>query len=175
MTPDVPDSADLLGRISLWLSLIPLILETDSSRVVSLMIQDHGVVPKIPGINADQHSLSHHGQDETKIAQLRVIETEIVKRFGDMLTQLRARSDGPGTLLDQTAVLFGSNLGNANSHVAKNLPILVAGGGFSHGQHIAHDEEHNAPLSNLFITLLQRMGLPVEAFGQGSSALTWPK
>ena len=56
------------------LSLIPLILETDSSRVVSVMIQDHGVVPQVPGVTSDQHSLSHHGQDETKIAQLKKIE-----------------------------------------------------------------------------------------------------
>ena len=67
--------SDLIGRVKLMLRMIPLILETDSSRVISLMIQDHGVVIDVPGVNFDQHSLSHHGQDPSKIAQLKRIET----------------------------------------------------------------------------------------------------
>ena len=70
-------------------------------------------------------------------------------------------------------MLFGSNLGNANSHVATNLPILVAGGGFRHGQHIVHDGEQNAPLCNLFVTMLQSMGMETESFGQSTGTLTW--
>jgi|TARA_B110000444_G_scaffold212529_1_gene208903 hypothetical protein len=170
---DLPDRADLIGRIELMLGLVPLILETDSSRVISLMIQDHSVVPNIPGVASDQHGLSHHGQDETKIAQLRIVETEIVKRFGNLLTELDKRALAEGSMLDETAVLFGSNLGNAASHASKELPILVAGGGFSHGQHIANKQEHDAPLCDLYATLLQSMGLEVDAFGQGSTALRW--
>jgi len=170
---DTPDSADLIGRIRLMFGLIPLILETDSSRVVSLMIQDHGVVPLVAGVTSDQHSLSHHGQDEAKIAQLKKIETEIVRSFGGLLTQLSERGDANGSLLDQTTVLFGSNLGNASSHQAKNLPILFAGGGYRHGQHIAHDAEHNTPLCNLFVTMLQSMGMETDSFGQSTGALTW--
>jgi hypothetical protein len=105
--------------------MIPLILETDSSRVVSMMIHDHGVVPQVQGVTGDQHSLSHHGQDETKIAQLKRIEAQVVGAFGDLLTALRERSDGGGPLLDSTTVLFGSNLGNANAHTPVDLPILL--------------------------------------------------
>ena len=170
---DIPDPADLIGRITIMFRLIPLILETDSSRVVSLMIQDHGVVPQVEGVTGDQHSLSHHGQDETKIAQLKRVETQIVERFDGLLTELTERSDAEGSLLDTTTVLFGSNLGNANSHVATNLPILVAGGGFRHGQHIVHDGEQNAPLCNLFVTMLQSMGMETESFGQSTGTLTW--
>ena len=170
---DTPDSADLIGRIRLMFGLIPLILETDSSRVVSLMIQDHGVVPQVPGVTSDQHSLSHHGRDEAKIAQLKKIEMEIVRSFGGLLTQLSERDDANGSLLDQTTVLFGSNLGNASSHQAKNLPILFSGGGYRHGQHIAHDAEHNTPLCNLFVTMLQSMGMETDSFGQSTGALTW--
>ncbi|MEE8245402.1 MAG: DUF1552 domain-containing protein [Pseudomonadales bacterium] len=170
---DIPDSADLIGRIKLFFGLIPLIFETDSSRVVSLMIQDHSVVPKVAGVTADQHSLSHHGQDEAKIAQLKIVEAEIMRGFADLLTGLEERADANGSLLDQTAVLFGSNLGNASSHAAKNLPILVAGGGFHHGQHVAHNAEQNAPLCNLFVTMLQSMGMETESFGQSTGALTW--
>ena len=170
---DLPDRADLIGRIELMLGLVPLILETDSSRVISLMIQDHSVVPNIPGVASDQHGLSHHGQDETKIAQLKIVETEIVKRFGNLLTELDKRALAEGSMLDETAVLFGSNLGNAASHASVELPILVAGGGFSHGKHIANKQEHDAPLCDLYATLLQSMGLEVDSFGQGSTALRW--
>ena len=154
-------------------SLMPLILETDSSRVISLMIQDHGVVPQVPGVTTDQHNLSHHGQDEAKIAQLKKVEVEIVQAFNGLMTDLTERSDANGPLIDQTTVLFGSNLGNANAHTPVDLPILVAGGGFSHGQHIVHEGEHNAPLCNLYVTLLRNVGVETDAFGQSTSALTW--
>ena len=170
---DIPDKTDLIGRIELMLNLIPLILQTDSSRVVSLMIQDHSVVPQVAGVTKDQHGLSHHGQDEANITQLKLIETEIIKRFDKLLTELQQPDLAGVSILDQTAVLFGSNLGNAASHSAKKLPILVAGGGFAHGKHIANKQEQDAPLCDLFITLLQSMGLEVDAFGQGSKALRW--
>ena len=169
---DVPNPADLIGRVKAMFHMIPLILETDSSRVISMMIQDHGVVPQVSGVTSDQHSLSHHGQDDAKIAQLKKVEVEIVTAFNDLVTQLRERSDTNGSLLDQTTVLFGSNLGNANAHTATDLPVLVAGGGFSHGQHIVHEGD-NAPLCNLFVTMLQDMGVETDTFGQSTGALTW--
>lgn len=170
---DSPDTADLIGRIKLMFDLIPLILETDSSRVISLMIHDHGVVPQVAGVTSDQHSLSHHGQDADKIAQLKKIEMEIVRNFAGLLTQLSERGDAHSSLLEQTTVLFGSNLGNASSHAAVNLPILIAGGGFRHGQHVAHDAENNVPLCNLYVTLLQAMEMETESFGQSTGALSW--
>ena len=170
---DNSDPADILGRIDLWLELMPLILATDSSRVISLMIQDHGVVPKLQGITADQHNLSHHGQDPGKIAQLRQLETEIVKRFGLLMDSLDSQNENDSSLLDQTQVLFGSNLGNANSHNAENLPILVAGGDFNHGHHVVHDEKHNSPLCNMYLSLVQRMGVETDQFGQSTSTLNW--
>jgi len=170
---EIPSNANVIGRVKLLFNLIPLILETDSSRVISLMIQDHLVVPEVAGVSFDQHSLSHHGQDEAKIAQLKKVEAEIVGRFSDLLTELSVRQDANGSLLDQTTVLFGSNLGNANSHAAKNLPILLAGGGFRHGHHVAHDSQHNAPLSNLFVTMLQSMRIETDSFGQSAGALNW--
>ena len=170
---DLPDPADLIGRIRLTFRMIPLILETDSSRVVSLMIHDHGVVPRVRGVTGDQHSLSHHGQDGTKIAQLKKIEAEIVRAFGDLLTDLAGRGDAGGSLLERTMVLFGSNLGNANAHTAADLPILLAGGGFSHGTHVVHEGGHNAPLCNLFVTMLRNMGVEADSFGQSTGALAW--
>ena len=170
---DIPDNADVVGRVKFLFDLIPLILATESSRVVSVMIQDHQTVPKVAGVTADQHNLSHHGQDPGKIDQLKIVETQIVRRLGELLTALREQDDGDGSLLDHTTLLFGSNLGNANSHVAVNLLILLAGGGFSHGKHIVHEGEHNAALCNLFVTMLRSMGVKTDSFGQSAGALTW--
>ena len=170
---DIPSPADLIGRVKLMFRLIPLILQTDSSRVVSLMIQDHGVAIQVPGVSADQHSLSHHGQDEAKIAQLKLIEVALVKAFDSLMMDLTTRTDSNGPLIDSTTVLFGSNLGNANAHTPIDLPILVAGGGFSHGKHILHEGEHNEPLCNLFVTLLQNMGVETDTFGQSTGTLNW--
>ena len=170
---DVDNPSLLIERLSLMLQIIPLILDTDSSRVVSVMIQDHGAAIQLPGVNADQHNLSHHGQDESKIAQLKMIETAIVNKFGDLLRDLSLRQNGGVSLLDSTTVLFGSNLGNANSHLPKNLPILVAGGPFAHGKHHIYEAEEAPPLSNLFLTLLQGMGVPAESFGHSTGSLQW--
>ena len=169
---DVDDVADLIGRIKAMFYMIPLILETDSSRVVSVMIHDHGAIPQVQGVSVDHHNLSHHGQDDAKIGQLKRIETEIVEAVGGLLNELAARNDSDGNLLDSTTVLFGSNLGNANAHTSHDLPILLAGGGYQHGGHIVHEGE-NAPLCNLFVTLLQTMGVETDVFGQSTGTLTW--
>jgi hypothetical protein len=153
--------------------MIPLILATDASRVISLMIQDHSVVLDVPGTTNDQHNLSHHGLAEAKINELRLVETAIVEAFGELLDSLHQGVEGSGSLLDSTAVLFGSNLGNANAHISYDLPILVAGGGFSHGMHFDAGGTANAPLSNLFVTLLQSMQVDTESFGQSTGTLTW--
>ncbi|MEE2934464.1 MAG: DUF1552 domain-containing protein [Planctomycetota bacterium] len=168
---DILDPSELLGKIRGLVNLIPLMLQTDSTRVVSLMIQaDHGV-PNIAGVQGEHHPLSHHGQDPAKIVQLQIIESGILSVFSDLLTQLGQRSERGGRLLDHTAVLFGSNLGNANAHDPKNLPILLAGGGYKHGRYVAHQEDHNTPLCNLFVTLLQRMGVETDSFATSSGAL----
>ena len=168
---DVTDPNDTIGKVRRMMRLIPLILATDSSRVVSLMIQDHGVVPNVPGVTGEHHGLSHHGKDPEKIEQLKKIEMEIVKAFRDLLASLTEPGPG-GSLLDTTSVLFGSNLGNANSHSATALPILVAGGPFVHGQHIVQ-KENPVPLSNLFLALLQGIGLPIDHFGHSTNVLHW--
>ena len=148
-------------------------LQTDSTRVISLMIQDHQVVPNMAGVQAEHHPLSHHGQDPARIAQLKIIESGILSTFSDLLTQLGMKST-PGTrLLDHTAVLFGSNLGNANAHDPTNLPIILAGGGYEHGRYIAYNKDRNTPLSNLFVSLLQRMGVETDSFATSNGALTF--
>jgi len=170
---DITDSADLIGRVRSLMNLIPLILQTDSSRVVTVMIQDHLVVPRIQGVTAEHHNLSHHGKDPQKIEQLKIIETEIVKCFADFLSRLAQPSEADGRLLDQTSVLFGSNLGNANAHDPSNLPIILAGGGYDHGRYVAYDKRNNIPLCNLFVSLLSKMGVETASFATSTGKLTW--
>lgn len=170
---DIFDKTDLVGRIRLLINLVPFILQTDSSRVISVVIQDHLAVPQVDGVSSEHHNLSHHGKDPAKIGQLKKIETEIVKQFGHLLTQMKAKKEADGSLLDNTITLFGSNLGNANAHDPRNLPIFLAGGGFNHGRFVAHDRGKNTPLSNLFVSMLQHMNIETESFATSSGVLSW--
>ena len=88
-----------------------------------------------------------------------------------LIDNLAAKSEGGQRLLDRTMVLYGSNLGDANIHDNTNLPILLAGGGLQHGQHLAFKRDSNTPLCNLFVTMLQRLGLETDAFGSSTSTL----
>lgn len=169
---DIADPSDLIGRTKAMLNLVPLILQTDSSRIVTLVIQDHFVVPKINGVTAEHHNLSHHGRDPEKIKQLKVIEKAILSSFADFLSQMGDVSESDERLLDKTSILFGSNLGNANSHDPRNLPIFVAGGGHRHGRYVAHDSNDNTPLSNLFVGLLNATGIESEGFGSSTGSIS---
>jgi hypothetical protein len=93
-----------------------------------------------------------------------------VKCFGSLLGQMKAKSESGSTLLDNTSILFGSNLGNANAHHARNLPIFLAGGGFKHGRYIA--QKAGTPLCNLYVTMLNKMGIETESFGQSTGELS---
>ncbi len=168
---DILDNADLIGRTQLLMDLIPLIVQSDSSRVISVLIQDHFVVPKVKGVTGNHHNLSHHGQNASKIGQLQKIESEILSCFASLMSQMKSKSESGTSLLDQTSILFGSNLGNANAHHANNLPIFLAGGGFKHGRYVCC--EQGTPLSNLFVTLLNHAGCESDSFGQSSGSLAW--
>ena len=120
---------------------------------------------------------SHHRRDEDKIKQLKKIEKALVGCIGDFLGQMKSKREGRTALLDHTLdhtmVLFGSNLGNANAHDPRNLPILMAGGGYQHGRYIAYDKDDNTPLCNLFVSMLNRMDIETDSFATSSGELTW--
>jgi hypothetical protein len=162
---DITDRGDIIGRLDLMYDLIALALKTDSTRVITYGIGGLNAPPSIPGVASDWHQLSHHGLDEAKIAELKLIEMAEFKAFNKFLRRLKSHREEAGTLLDNTMVLFGSNLGNASSHSWRNLPILLAGGGFRHGQHLAHDQKENTRFANLLVQMGQRMGLEMDRFG----------
>lgn len=166
------DRSDSIGRAKVMLNLIRLALQTDSTRVVSLFIRGMDDKPPIPGISEGHHGLSHHGQNPQKIEQLRIIERLEMTVFRDFLIAMRDTKEAGGSLLDNTQVLIGSNLGDASGHGTTNLPILLAGGGYKHGQHIAGDTKDNTPLGKLFVNMLQRFGVETDTFGSGTGTIT---
>jgi hypothetical protein len=165
---DVADRNDAIAKQRLMYDMIALALQTDSTRTVTFQLSGMNAVPVIPGVSNDWHNLSHHGKDPTKIDELKIIEEAEFVAFNEFLTKLRGIEENGRSLLDHTAILFGSNLGNASSHDWHNVPVIVAGGGFRHGAHLAHDTKSNEPLCNLFVTLAQRMGLEVDRFGSST-------
>ena len=92
-------------------------------------------------------------------------------RLQRLLRDLSERSDGAGRMLDNTMVLYGSNMGDANTHTNTNLPILLAGGSFRHGRHVQFSQEKNTPLCNLFVTMLQQMGIESDTFASSTGTL----
>ena len=168
---NITNSADLIGKTRLWFDLIHLALQTDSSRLVTLQLLGTSSVPPIQGVSQGHHDLSHHGKDPTKIAQLRILELEKIKLLRDFLTQLKQTREEGDSLLDRTMVFFSSNLADASKHSVKNMPVLLAGGGFKHGQYLAFDENKNPPLSNLFVSMLQRLDIEADKFGSSTGTL----
>ncbi|MFT4637204.1 MAG: hypothetical protein ACI8T1_000513 [Verrucomicrobiales bacterium] len=169
---DITNGSDLIGRMQLLFDLIPLALQADSTRVITIFLQGANAVPPVSGVTIDHHNLSHHGQEPDKIAQLRLVETEQFRVFSGLIDKLKRKQEGGASLLDDTMVMFGSNLGNANSHDTRNLPILLAGGGFKLGGHTAFDAQKNAPLCNLYVSMLQQLGIETDAFGSSTGTLS---
>jgi hypothetical protein len=164
----------MIGKMDALFNLLPLILATDSTRVITLYIGESGV-PQIPGVTMGDHELSHHGQEPQKIEQLRLIEEAKAKSLAGLLRKLKASEEGGESLLRNTTVLFGSNLGNASNHSTFNLPILLAGGGFKHGQHLQvapqGKTQNSLPLCNLFVAMIQRMGIETNKFASSTGTV----
>jgi hypothetical protein len=168
---DIGNPNDFVGRQRLMSDMVRLALTTDSSRFVTFHLGGSGGVVPIEGVDEGYHSLSHHGRDEEKLAQLALVEREIVKAWGDFLRGLMAAEEGEGSVLDRTSVLLTSNLGNASSHDNRNMPVLLAGGGFKHGGHLAFDQQKNHPLPNLFVSVLRQTGLETETFATSTGTM----
>lgn len=156
--------------------LMALALETESTRVMSLFIGGLGQVFTIEGetLQAGYHALSHHGNDPDAIADLIKVETGHMKCLNGFLNQLKSKIDAQGkSLLESTIVLLGTGMGDASRHANSNLPTLVAGGGFQHGQHLAFSPkvDDSILLGDLYITLMQRLGLEVDQFSNATRNL----
>ncbi|OUW16572.1 MAG: hypothetical protein CBD18_06625 [Opitutales bacterium TMED158] len=171
-TPVDIDNADaIIDRKKLMLDVMFLALQTDSTRFITVHLNGEGGAVPIPGVEEGYHNLSHHGLDEDKVDQLTLIETELMRKYGDFVRDLKQADDAQGSMLDTTSVLMTSNLGNGSSHDNRNMPVLLAGGGFKHGQHLAFDKENNYPLPNLYLSLIQRHGIEADRFATSTGTM----
>ena len=169
---DIDNSDAIIDRKKLMLDVMFLALQTDSTRFITVHLNGEGGAVPLEGVDEAYHSLSHHGLDEEKLDQLTIVETELMRKWGDFLRELKGVEESSGTLLDRTSVLMTSNLGNASSHDNRNMPVVLAGGGFKHGQHLAFDKANNYPLPNLFVSILRRHGLEDERFATSTGEMT---
>jgi hypothetical protein len=171
---DIADPAEYMGKVKIMYDLARLSIETDSTRAVTLMLEGVSApVLDIPGatMTDSYHNLSHHGKSETKLAQLRVIDQMHMKLLDGLIANLKSVKEGEDTLLDRTMVLYGSNFGDANAHICTNMPVILAGGGFKHGQNLMFDRANNYPLPNLYVTMLQRMGIESDKFASSTGTM----
>jgi BMFP domain-containing protein YqiC len=171
---DPASPAQYMAKVQVMYDLTRLAFETDSTRAITLMLNSVGTpVVQIAGatITDSYHNLSHHGMAEEKLTQLRTIDEWQMKLLADLFKALKSAREDGATLLDRSMVLYGSNLGDANAHSTTNLPTLFGGGGFRHGQHLAFDRGRNYPLPNLFVSMLQRMGIEETGFGPSTGTM----
>lgn len=166
---DPADNAEIVTKLRQVCDMTHLAFQTDSTRVITFGYFEQNRV-NVPGVTNPYHGLSHHGQDPGNIAQLKLIEREFFKELGTLLGNLEKTKEGEATLLDRTTIVVTSNLGNASNHSNKDLPVLLLGGGYNHGRHLAF-EPGSTPLCNLYVTILNRFGLADKAFGTSTGPL----
>lgn len=172
---DIHDQKLFFEKFDLMLSMARLAFESDATRIITLMVDAFATPPF--KLHSDQkttdgyHNLSHHGQSETKVQQLIDADNQQMVLLHKLFSQLAETRENQERLLDSTMILFGSNMGDANTHVNTNLPILLAGGGLKHGQHLKFRHDQNRPLCNLYVTMLQRLGIEAESFGSSNGTL----
>jgi hypothetical protein len=171
---DPASPAQYMAKVKIMYDLSRLAFETDSTRAITLMLDSVATpvleIPNVP-INEGYHNLSHHGKADDKLTQLKAIDLLHMKLLADLLRDLKSVKEGGESLLDRTMVVYGSNFGDANRHVTTNMTMLFAGGGFKHGQHLVFDTTYNYPLPNLYVSMLQRMGIGVDRFASSTGTM----
>ena len=170
--PVDPDSpAKLMDKAKVMYDLATLAFQTDSTRAITLFLNGQGT-PIMEGlpiqITEGYHGLSHHGKSSDKLNQLDAIDRAHFQLLNGLLSGLKAIGEDGETLLDRTQVLFGSNFHDANAHLTSNLPVVFAGGGWKHGQHLSFDGQQNYPLTNLHLSILHRMGIMEKSFSSST-------
>jgi hypothetical protein len=159
---------------SVMYDLMVLALQTNSTNVICYGHPGGNRMFPFDGITLGYHSLTHHGKRPELLKELSIIETFYAAQFSRFLKKLKETPDSAGqSLLKSTVVMFGSGMGNASAHSSRNLPIMVAGGGFKNGSHLRFERNgrDGRPLSDLFVTILQQLGVEQDAFSTSTSNL----
>jgi hypothetical protein len=174
MAKPVGTPADFGEHARLMCDLLVLAFRADLTRVATFVLANDGSNRSYPGLGVPEghHDLSHHGRDAKKLEKLQKINTFHVEQFAYLVGQLKATPDGEGTLLDRCLLLCGSGISDGDTHSHDDLPSLLAGGGngtVKPGRHVRYPRE--TPLTNLYLSLLDRLGAPVDAFGDSTGRL----
>lgn len=168
---NLKDDSLLLDKIQQMYDVLRLALESDSTRLIYVFVNFTTPPLKLSGVTQDTHNLTHHGGSEDALSELERIERAGLMKFNGLLDGLKAVQESGSSLLDRTMVLYGTCMGDANTHSNNNLPVLLAGGGFKHGQHLAFDTKNNYPLTNLYVSMLQRLGLETDKFASSTGSM----
>jgi hypothetical protein len=173
--PTDPDSSRAyMAKVRLMYDMARLAFETDSTRLITLFLDStNSPAIDVEGIQITDgyHNLSHHGKNESKLTQLEAIDQWHMRLLAELFTKLSGVRENSESLFDRTMVLYGSNFGDANKHTTTNMPVILAGGGFKHGQHLAFDQNRNYPLPNLFVSMLERMGIEAGKFATSTGSM----
>ncbi len=167
---DPTSRSEFIARMQNLFDVAYLALKTDSTRIVTFNIFEQNSV-RVDGVNNGYHNLSHHGKDPANVKQLILIESEIIEQLRTFLARLKQSQEDDSTLLARTTVLLTSNLGNASNHSNRDLPVLLAGGRFNHGQHLSFDPPNATPLCNVYVSMLQQLGIEADSFGTSTGTL----
>ena len=165
---------DYEQHIRLMFDLLAIAFQTDTTRVSSFILAHDGSDRAYPFIQVPEghHSLSHHGNDEAKKQKIAKINRFHITQFAYFLEKLKSIKEGDGTLLDNCMIVYGSGIGDGNQHNHDNLPVLLAGkggGAIQTGRHLRFEKE--TPMANLYLSMLERMGTPVERLGDSTGLL----
>lgn len=179
-TVDFDGSANAHGPMDyptlspLMFDLLFLAIQSDSSRVFTAGFGMHNHVIEIDGVSIGYHGLTHHGRLPEKLKQLRIIDAFYIEQMARFMEKLKNTRTNNGNLLDETMVFFGSGLGDASRHSNRDLPIILAGGGFRHGRHVdaLQHTGTQTPLNNLFTTMLRNFGVEIEQFNNATGTVT---
>ena len=166
-----PNPHDARPWLDCMLDLCGLALATDSTRIITFEWAREAGGPAANG--ADHHAYSHHGGDPSMLAKVAEVDRFHLDKLARLLGRLRAATEADATLLDRTMVLFGSGIGDGNSHTKENLPLVLAGGsrlGLQHGSHLKF-EGNRTPFANVLLTMLRAMGVERSAFADGTGTL----
>lgn len=164
------DRGNVQQYMSAWFDILRLAFETDSTRVATLSPMS-GISPSLlDGVENEYHALSHHGRAEDRVSQLKMTEKFILSHLGRFYKELKSIKQVDGSsLLDSTTVLFTSGMGDGSSHTNTNVPVILAGGGYDHGQHLKIG--YKQPLNNLYLSIANHFGVETDRFNTSSGTL----
>jgi hypothetical protein len=165
---------DYRDHVRLMFDIMALALQTDMTRICTFMYANEGSTRPYPtiGVSEGHHDLSHHGGDAKKHAKIRVINRFHVEQFAYLLGKLKAIREGEHSLLDNLMIVYGSGISDGDRHNHDDLPIILAGKGsgtLTPGRHIKYSPQ---PLNNLYLSMLDRMGVSIDSLGDSTGRLT---